>query len=161
MISIGKSNSHAPNWTDWGKCCNEDKILIILLYRHADGVTRLNSSTLRMGPYLSASAPCMSQQHALEVKTTNITPGCIRKGISSRSREVILHLWSVLMRPIWSAGSDSGFPSTRETSTYWNKLSKGAHKHLRDWSIWCKRGSASWACLVWRSEGSGKYLKWA
>ena len=47
----------------------------------------------------------LSQQHVLAAKRTNGTLSCIRQTIPSRSREVILHLYSALVRFTWSAGS--------------------------------------------------------
>ena len=141
------------------KCCNEDKILVTALQSACKWHYKTNSSALKMCPYLYAPALYTSQQCALETKVANIILGCIRKGTASGSKEVILSLRSALVRSIWGAGSGSGLPSTRETSTYWNNLSKGPQGQLRDWSIWCKRGWETWDSLVWRREGSGKNLK--
>jgi len=52
----------------------------------------------------------MSQQGALEANKANGTLGCVRKCVSSKSKELILPLYSALMRHIWSAGSIVGFP---------------------------------------------------
>lgn len=62
------------------------------------GVTKLN-----------LSQPCVPA--AMKV---NGFLGCIRRSIASRSEEVILPLYSVLVSHTWSAVSSYGLPSTRE-----------------------------------------------
>ena len=63
----------------------------------------------------------LSQQLALVAKKVNGVLGCIRRSFASRLREVILPLYSALVRPYPSAVSSSGLPRTRETWTYWRE----------------------------------------
>lgn len=51
--------------------------------------------------------------------------GYLGKSVASRLREQIFPLCSALVRHIWSAGSDSGVLSTRETRSYWRGGSGG------------------------------------
>ena len=57
----------------------------------------------------------MSQRCILVAKEVKTILGCIRESIASGSREVILPLYSALVRHILSAASGSGLPSIRDT----------------------------------------------
>lgn len=62
----------------------------------------------------------ISQQYVLVVKQANSRLSCVRKSVTSRSKEVILPICSALVRCIWGAVSSSELPSTRESWTYWS-----------------------------------------
>ncbi|KAK4826122.1 hypothetical protein QYF61_005274 [Mycteria americana] len=56
----------------------------------------------------------LSQQCTFMAMKANSLLGWNRKSIARKSREVILPLFPALVRHIWSAGSGSGLPRTRE-----------------------------------------------
>lgn len=78
-----------------------------------------------------------SQQCSLMAKVAISLLACIRKSTSSRLRNMILPLYSALVRHDWSAGftlgipENMGLPCTEETWTYLSRSSKRSTKMVK------------------------------
>jgi len=75
--------------------------------------------------YLSNVFIVFNVSCALAAQKANCVVGCIKKGVASREREVIIPLYSALIRPHLESWVWFWLPTTRETLTYWRESSEG------------------------------------
>ncbi|TRZ26045.1 hypothetical protein HGM15179_001068 [Zosterops borbonicus] len=102
------------------------------MYQHRLGADLLESSSVKKDlGVLVDNKRYVRQQCVLVAKKANEILGCIKKSTVSRSRGVILPLYSVLVRSIWSAVSSSGLLRTRKTRNSWAESNRKSAKMFR------------------------------
>ena len=88
----------------------------------------------------------------LAAQKANCVLGCIKKGVASREREVIVPLYLALVRPLSGVLHPGLGPQYRKDVELLEQVQRRANKMIRglEHLSYEDRLNFSWACLSWR-----------